>query len=104
METLTLNKKVYVKGQIAINLYKQKITNERSNKLFEKFFPSSKITEYLINHSEVDEEFKNTLTFKTLDINKEHIISIFIGNGILAKNFRTLRQDPNKLPRLKSEG
>lgn len=96
--------KVYVKGQIAINLYKQKITNDKSNKLFEKFFPHSKITKYLVNHSEVDKEFKNTLTFKTLDINKEHIISIFIKNGILAKNFRTLRQDPNKLPRLKSEG
>ena len=41
--------KVYVKGQIAINLYKQKITNDKSNKLFEKFFPDSKITKYLVS-------------------------------------------------------
>ena len=42
-------------------------------------------------------------TFKDLGIEKKDIISIFITEGILPKNFLSLDKDPNQLPRLKHE-
>lgn len=95
--------RVYYKGQVAINLYKQKLTNAYSNELISHFFlPESPIAQFFIENSETDEEYKNTLTFKDLNINKEKIISIFIDNEILPKNFHSLKKDPNQLPRLKN--
>jgi hypothetical protein len=93
--------RLYVKGQIAINLYKQKVTNKLSNMIFEEFFPDSPITDFFVNYSETSKNFKNTLTFKDLNIEKEHIITIFMEEGILPKNFHQLEKDPNQLPRLK---
>jgi DNA repair exonuclease SbcCD nuclease subunit len=95
--------KVYYKGQVAINVYKQKLTNAYSNDIIAHFFsPESPIAEFFIDNSETDKAYRNTLTFKDLNINKEKIISIFIEGGILPKNFHTLLKDPNQLPRLKN--
>ena len=66
-------------------------------------FPNSPITDFLIADTETDDKFKNTLTFKDLGINKEQIISIFMAEGILPKNFLSLDKDPNQLPRLKNQ-
>jgi len=96
--------KVYVKGQTAINVYKQKITNLYTNFLFETLFPNSPITEFFLENTEVDSEFKNLLTFKDLNINKDKIVSVFIAEGILPKNFHELTKDPNILPRLRNAG
>jgi hypothetical protein len=57
----------------------------------------------LLGNEETDPNFKNTLTFKDLNISKEDIINIFIENGVLPKNFMALTQDPNQLPRLKTK-
>ena len=95
--------KVYLKGQKTINVYKQKLTNAYSNFLFKTLFPKSPITDFLIADTETDPNFKNTLTFKDLNISKDDIISIFISEGILPKNFMSLTMDPNQLPRLKSK-
>lgn len=94
--------RVYYKGQVAINLYKQKITNAYSNALLSQLFPNHPITQFFINNSETDEKFTNTLTFKQLGITKEKIISIFIENGVLSKNFYSQKKDPNQLPRLRN--
>lgn len=95
--------RVYYRGQVAINLYKQKITNTYSNQAITKFFlPDSPIAKFFIENSETDQEYKNTLTFKELGINKAQIISIFMDHKILPQNFHDLKQDPNKLPRLKN--
>jgi len=96
--------KVYVKGQTVINIYKQKLTNVYTNLLFEKLFPNSPLTEFFLNNSEVDTEFKNVLTFRDLNIDKDRIVSIFIENGVLPKNFHELKTNPNQLPRLKNAG
>jgi len=48
-----------------------------------------------------DPNFRNVLTFKDLNISKDQIISIFIEEGVLPKNFMSLTMDPNQLPRLK---
>jgi hypothetical protein len=95
--------KVYLKGQSVINVHKQKLTNTYSNILFKTFFPNNKITMYLINNDDIDINFKNTLTFKDLNISKDDIIHLFIQEGILPKNFINIKQDPNYLPRLKNQ-
>lgn len=93
--------KVYMKGQNVINLYKQKVTNAYSNFIFKTLFPESPITQFFIETEETDVEFKNTLTFKDLNISKDQIVGVFITEGILPKNFYELDRDFNALPRLK---
>lgn len=95
--------KVYVKAQTAINLYKQKLTNQLTNRIFESLFPESPITEFFKENEEVDSKFKNKLPFSDLGITKEDVIELFIKEGILPKNFHSLTTDPNKLPRLRNE-
>jgi hypothetical protein len=94
---------VYKKAQAVINKYKQELTIKYTNILFESFFPKSPITAFFLDNSEVDEKFKNTLTFKDLNISKEDVISIFIQEGVLPKNFLSLTTDPNQLPRLRTK-
>jgi hypothetical protein len=94
---------VYKKAQITLNKFKQQVTIQYSNFVFKSLFPNSPITDLLLSDTEVDENFKNTLTFKDLGITKDQIISIFMAEGILPKNFLSLERDPNQLPRLKNE-
>ena len=94
---------VYKRSQTVLNSFKQKLTIEYTNNLFKNFFPKSKITKELVESNDVDEKFKNTLTFKDLGIEKQDIIAIFIAEGILPKNFLDLKDAPVTLPRLKNE-
>jgi hypothetical protein len=94
---------VYKKAQVTLNKFKQQVTIQYSNFVFKTLFPNSPITSILLSDTEVDETFKNTLTFKDLGITKDQIISIFITEGILPKNFLSLERDPNQLPRLKNQ-
>jgi len=94
---------VYKRAQVVINKLKQEFTIQYTNLLFQKLFPNSPLTDALLAHTETDDKFKNTLTFKDLGIEKKDIISIFIAEGILPKNFLSLERDPNQLPRLKHE-
>ena len=57
----------------------------------------------MLRYTETDEKFTNTLTFKDLNISKQDIITIFISEGILPKNFLSLKEAPVTLPRLKNE-
>ena len=95
--------KVYVKAQNVLNVYKQKVTNAYSNTVFKLFFPNSALTQFLLDTEIVDPHFKNTLTLKDLKISKDDIVSLFIQEGILPKNFHELSMDPNVLPRLKQK-
>ncbi len=108
LETMCLKKKhrinkVYQKGQNVINLYKQKLTIAYTNFLFERLFPNSPITDFLLANEETDANFKNQLNFKDLNITKDDIIRIFIEEGVLPKNFMEISTDPNQLPRLKNQ-
>ena len=93
---------VYKKAQITLNKFKQQVTIQYSNFVFKTLFPNSPITDLLLSDTEVDENFKNTLTFKDLGITKDQIITIFMAEGILPKNFLSLDKDPNQLPRLRN--
>ncbi len=94
---------VYKRAQVVINKLKQEFTIRYSNFIFKTLFPNSPLTDSLLACTEFDDKFKNTLTFKDLNISKEDIITIFIAEGILPKNFLSLDKDPNQLPRLKNQ-
>ena len=94
---------VYKRAQVTLNKFKQQVTIQYSNAIFNTFFPNSPITQFLLADTETDEKFKNTLTFKDLGIEKQDIIAIFIAEGILPKNFLDLKDAPLALPRLKYE-
>ena len=94
---------VYKRAQLVLNITKQKATIHYTNLLFKTLFPKSPFTQILLTETETDEKFKNTLTFKDLKISKDDIISIFINEGILPKNFLSLITEPIILPRLKNE-
>jgi fructose-bisphosphate aldolase class 1 len=94
---------VYKKAQLVLNKFKQRLTIVYSNQIFETFFPKSPITQFLLADDTIDEKFKNTLTFKDLNLGKDQIISIFIAEGVLPKNFLSLQASPNQLPRLKNK-
>lgn len=93
---------VYKRSQNILNVLKQNISIDYTNNLFIKLFPNSNLTKDIIKNTEIDEKFTNILTFKDLNISKEQIISIFMLEGILPKNFLSL-EAPQKLPRLKNE-
>jgi hypothetical protein len=45
----------------------------------------------------------NEIVNLSFNISKEDIITIFISEGILPKNFHSITRDPNALPRLKQK-
>jgi hypothetical protein len=94
---------VYKRAQKVLNVFKQQVTNQYSNYIFQTLFPKSPWTEDMVTYSEVDEKYTNTLTFKDLNIAKSDIISIFISEGILPKNFLSLKEAPVSLPKLKNQ-
>ena len=94
---------VYKRAQKVLNVFKQQVTNQYSNYIFQTLFPKSPWTEAMTAYSETDEKFTNTLTFKDLNIGKKDIIGIFRSEGILPKNFLSLTEAPVSLPRLKNE-
>ena len=94
---------VYKRAQSILNILKQRATIHYTNFLFKTLFPKSPLTEIMLECNETDEKFKNTLTFKDLNISKDDIISIFISEGVLPKNFLSLKEAPNQLPKLKYE-
>ena len=94
---------VYKKAQLALNKLKQQATINYSNFIFKTLFLNSPITEFLLADAEIDEKFVNTLNFKDLGIDKNQIITIFMSEGILPKNFLSLEGPQNQLPRLKND-
>jgi len=93
---------VYRKAQNVVNLLKQQKTIEYTNMIFNALFPETKLTQFLLNDKSVDENYRNTLHFKDLNIHKSEIITIFIEKGVLPKNFLSLKNAPNKLPQLRN--
>jgi hypothetical protein len=94
---------VYKRAQKVLNVFKQKVTIQYTNHIFKALFPKSPWTDDMLRYTETDEKFTNTLTFKDLNISKKDIITIFMSEGILPKNFLSLKEAPVTLPRLKNE-
>jgi hypothetical protein len=94
---------VYKRAQDVLNIAKQKATIYYTNLLFQTLFPESPMTQAVLECNETDVKFKNSLTFKDLNLSKTQIISIFIAEGILPRNFLSL-EEPTQLPRLRNAG
>ena len=94
---------VYKKAQVVINKLKQQATIKYTNFIFETLFPKSPLTQALLAETETDDKLVNTLNFKDLNIDKSQIITIFIAEGVLPKNFLSLEGPQNQLPRLRNE-
>jgi hypothetical protein len=94
---------VYKRAQTVLNIVKQKLTIKYSNNIFQRLFPNAEITKAMLEYKEVDSKYKNTLTFKDLKMSKDDIIRIFIAEGVLPKNFLSLKNAPNSLPSLRNE-
>ena len=95
--------RVYIKAQRILNRLKQQKTITYTNFIFESLFPNNPLTDFMLESTETSDKVINTLNFKDLKIGKDEIIAIFIEQGILGPNFLSLKEDPNKLPRLKNE-
>ena len=96
--------RVHRRAQRILNEAKQRKVIAITNKMFAKWFPDAKFTKFMLGNTDTDVKVRNTLNFKDLNIDKDEIISIFIDEGILSKNFLSLTRDPNVLPRLKGNG
>jgi hypothetical protein len=94
---------VYKKAQVVINKLKQQTTISYTNFIFETLFPKSPITQALLAETETDDTLVNKLNFKDLGIEKSQIITIFIAEGVLPKNFLSLDGPQNQLPRLRND-
>ena len=84
---------VYNRAQLVVNKYKHQVTKQLTDKLLGSLFPNSSLISELCNYEEIDNNYKNTLTFKDLSIEKDLIVQLFITEGILPKNFLSLEKN-----------
>lgn len=85
---------IHKKTQKILNLWKQEIVNILANKVFTDIFPKTEFTQCLVQFygTEGDPEYTNNMSFKTLKLSKEEIITKLIESKILPKNFHELNQ------------
>lgn len=84
---------VYNRGQLVVNKYKHQVTKKLTDKLLGSLFPNSSLISEIIKYEDIDNNYKNTLTFKDLSIEKDLIVDLFITEGILPKNFLSLEKN-----------
>lgn len=84
---------VYNRGQLVVNKYKHQVTKQLTDKLLGSLFPKSLLISEIIKFDDIDNNYKNTLTFKDLSIEKDMIVELFITEGILPKNFLSLEKN-----------
>ena len=83
---------VYNRAQLVVNNYKHQVTKKLTDKLLGSLFPNSSLISEIIKYEDIDNNYKNTLTFKDLSIEKDLIVDLFINEGILPKNFLSLEK------------
>jgi len=76
-------RKVNIKAQKSLNLYKQAKANNYLNNFLKCYFPNHRIGNFDI----IDSNYICKKTFKELKISKKEIIELFIKEGILVNNF-----------------
>ena len=85
-------KKVWKRAQTAINVWKQTICNKATIGIFEVFYNSQLAKDILkIPITVTDDSYKNKLSFKDLGIKYEYVILFFMGQGLLPKNYLSLK-------------
>jgi len=84
-------KKVWQRAQHVLNIWKQTISNKRINDYLYKVF-GERVRDIIdIPEDEYLPDYKNTLTLKDLGLKYEDVILKFMSEGLLPKNFLTLK-------------
>jgi ABC-type Fe3+/spermidine/putrescine transport system ATPase subunit len=78
------------KAQREINVLKQKILIQKTNKFFD-LFPNSPLAQSILNNSEVDITFKYRVSFQELRLNKDDIVKVLHEKTILPDNFYDIK-------------
>ena len=88
--------RVWKRGQLEINRWKQIISNKKINAYLSNTFKHSPLAQYIasIPAEETLDDFKNTFTFKDLGITYEDVVLKFMSLGLLPRNFFTIK--PNE--------
>jgi hypothetical protein len=85
-------KKVWIRGQKEINIWKQTICNKNINNFLRLFYNSKLIKEIIdIPTDEINEHYKNNISFKDLNIKYEDVILFYMSKGLLPRNFIILK-------------
>lgn len=84
--------KVHKRAQQTLNLWKQEINNLRIAKLFNEWFPKSRITPVIVEPFS-DPSYICKMTFKDFGITKDAITQKLILEGILPKDFYELKAE-----------
>jgi hypothetical protein len=84
-------KKVWQRGQDVLNIWKQTVSNRRINDYLYKLFGENVRAIIDIPAEEYIPEYKNTLSLKDLGLTYEDVILKFMSEGLLPKNFLTLK-------------
>lgn len=99
-EVLTMNfakkkriERVHLRCQHVLNIWKQQLCNQYTNRIFETFFPKTEMAKffYVTHRDTVDSSFMNTLNFKDMGITKFQIVDKLISEGVLPKDFHSLK-------------
>lgn len=89
-------KKVWTRGQKVLNIWKQELCNKAVNDWMEKTFGDDAKGFWSIPANETLEGYQNILTLKDLGISYEDVILKFITEGLLPKNFLSLKNETIK--------
>jgi hypothetical protein len=84
-------KKVWQRGQEVINIWKQTISNKKINSYLYKTFGENVRAIIDVPADDYLPEYKNTLTLKDLGLTYEDVILKFMAEGLLPKNFLSLK-------------
>ena len=90
--------RVHKRCQVVLNLWKQELTNEYTNRLFETLFPRSEFARlfFVKYRNATDPDFINYIPFKDLGIDKVQIVNRLVMKGVLPKNFYSIKDDPTQ--------
>jgi hypothetical protein len=83
--------KVHRKCQTVLNIWKQEISIEWTNRLFRHYFGEHPFLKPFFEHTEPDPKFVNKISFKDLGITKDMIVEKLIQVGILPPNFYSIQ-------------
>jgi hypothetical protein len=84
-------KKVWQRGQEIINIWKQVISNKKINAYLHNTFGKHVKAITDIPDDDYLPDYKNTLTLKDLGLTYEDVILKFMAEGLLPKNFLSLK-------------
>jgi hypothetical protein len=82
--------KRHKQAQVMLNLWKQELTNEFTNKLLGTLFPKSELIKHFASDYSTSKNFINTLSFKELGITKNMLVNKLIQENFLPRNFAAL--------------